>query len=391
MPDKPDVKHSALKEHKIKVLLIDDQRIVAEDIRRMLSEYSDIHYEYCPDPNNALQKAIEIQPTVILQDLIMPDIDGMTLVKYYQGHPKTKNIPVIVLSSREEGVTKAEAFEKGAHDYMVKPADKTELVARIRYHSKAYITFLERNQAMKALRTELDKAANYVRSLLPVEMTEGDIQSKWTFKPSIELGGDIFGCHYIDDTHFAMYLLDVSGHGVGSALLSVSAQNILRQKSFGDIDFRKPVDVAHLVNKSFQMSDHNGLYFTLWYGVFNTETRELEYLSAGHPPSVLVDSENQIHYLSTDNIIIGAIDDFPFQSGTIKIDPSSVLYIYSDGAYEVSDENDVMWTVEEMAAYLKHNRSDDDSEIFDLHGVLIERCGEVVLDDDYSILKLKFK
>jgi len=104
-------------ESRLRVMLVDDQAIISEALRRMLAEEPDIDYHYCGDPAQAMNQAIEFQPTVILQDLVMPDIDGMLLLKFYRSNPKTKSIPVIVLSSKEEPKIKSEAFEKGASDY----------------------------------------------------------------------------------------------------------------------------------------------------------------------------------------------------------------------------------------------------------------------------------
>ncbi len=215
----------SLTEHPITVLLVDDQAMIGEAVRRMLAGEKDIRFHYCSDPAQALKMAAEVRPTVILQDLVMPEIDGLTLVKFFRANPATRDIPMIVLSSKEEPKIKAEAFGLGANDYMVKLPDRIEVIARIRYHSKGYINLLERNEAhqamvesQKQLAEELAEAATYVRSLLPAPLAE-EIRTDWRFITSTSLGGDSFGYHWLDADHFAMYLLDVSGHGVGAALL----------------------------------------------------------------------------------------------------------------------------------------------------------------------------
>ncbi len=263
---------------KIKVLLVDDQMIVGETVRRMLADEHDIELHFCSEPANAISKAKEVEPTLILQDLVMPDIDGLTLVKFYRATAKLKNVPIIVLSSKEEAATKAESFSVGANDYLVKLPDKIELIARIRYHSRGYINLLERNLAyesleisQKALAKELAKAGEYVVSLLPEPINTPTVETFWRFIPSAQLGGDAFGYHWIDDEHYAMYLLDVCGHGVGSALMSVSALNVLKGSSFTGVDYTDPASVLTALNKSFQMSDHNGLYFTIWYDILDHE------------------------------------------------------------------------------------------------------------------------
>lgn len=135
-----------------RILLVDDQPMIYEALRRMLSGANDIELHYCSEGVDAVNKACEIQPSVILQDLVMPDIDGLMLVKFYHANDKTRDIPIVVLSSREEAKTKAEAFTAGAHDYLVKLPDEIELLARLRYHARAYTVNIERNAALAALK-----------------------------------------------------------------------------------------------------------------------------------------------------------------------------------------------------------------------------------------------
>src|SRR6478609_8771765 len=130
----------------IKVLLVDDQPVVGETVRRMLADEPGIEFRFCPDPAAAIDAANDFRPTVILQDLVMPDIDGLQLVRYFRANSVTRDIPLVVLSSKEEPVVKAKAFALGANDYMVKLPVKLELIARVRYHSRGYINLMERNE-----------------------------------------------------------------------------------------------------------------------------------------------------------------------------------------------------------------------------------------------------
>ena len=127
----------------IRVLLVDDQPIIGEAIRRMLVSETDVDFSYCGDPTHAIERAAEFKPTVILQDLVMPDVDGLTMLRFYRANPGTRDIPTIVLSTKEEATVKAEAFTLGATDYLVKLPDPIELTARIRHHSRGYIAQME--------------------------------------------------------------------------------------------------------------------------------------------------------------------------------------------------------------------------------------------------------
>ncbi|ODG96289.1 hybrid sensor histidine kinase/response regulator [Nostoc sp. KVJ20] len=122
----------------VRLLLIDDQVIISEAFRRIVATETDISLHYTSNPAKAIQDAIAIEPTVIFLDMIMPDIDGLMLLRWFRSHPVTRDIPIVMLSSKEEAKLKADAFAEGANDYLIKLPDAVELIARIRYHSKAY-------------------------------------------------------------------------------------------------------------------------------------------------------------------------------------------------------------------------------------------------------------
>jgi two-component system chemotaxis family response regulator WspR len=155
------------------VLLVDDQPMIAEALRRALADEDDIDLQYCQAPNHAVVKATEINPTVILQDLVMPDIDGLTMVEYFRANPQTNQIPIIVLSTKEEPEIKSKAFSLGADDYLVKLPDRIELIARIRHHSKAYIHLKERNEAFRALQESEKRLAQANKALEKLSSLDG--------------------------------------------------------------------------------------------------------------------------------------------------------------------------------------------------------------------------
>ncbi len=119
------------------------------------------------------------------------------------------------------------------------------------------------------LNSELAEAAEYVKFLLPQPITEGPLQADWRFVPCTTLGGDSLGYHWLDEDLFAIYLIDVCGHGVGAALHSVSVLNVLRSENLQNTDFRRPDQVLAGLNAVFPMEHHKEMYFTIWYGVYN--------------------------------------------------------------------------------------------------------------------------
>jgi sigma-B regulation protein RsbU (phosphoserine phosphatase) len=386
--------------HTITVLLVDDQEIVAEAVRRMLAGEPDIKLEYCQDPTKALEIARKIHPTLILQDLIMPGIDGLTLVRFFRASETTRQIPLIVLSTKEDPETKAEAFARGANDYLVKLPDKVELIARIRYHSNAYITLLERNEtydallaSQAALDRELKQAAAYVRALLPVRL-EGDIRTDWEFIPSTSLGGDSFGYHWIDADHFAMYLLDVCGHGIGAALLSISVINALRSESLNHVDFRNPGQVLAELNQVFKMENHNDMYFTIWYGVHQKQKGEITYAGGGHPPAIAITGDSpetaKLVKLPGQGFIIGAIPDRKYPVSSFSLKPFTRLFIYSDGIYEIDGCGDKVCMVEDFVQAVSDLYRENNAHVKGIIDTMKSRQGKGIFNDDVSILEIEF-
>jgi sigma-B regulation protein RsbU (phosphoserine phosphatase) len=383
------------------VLLIDDQPIIAEAVKRMLADQSDIAFHYCSDPTKAVAIAAEIKPTVILQDLVMPELDGLTLLKDFRSNEGLKEIPIVVLSTKEEPQVKARAFTLGANDYIVKLPDRIELIARIRYHSNAYIRLLERNDAFNrleesqiVLHAELAEAAAYVKSLLPVPL-QGPVEIDWRFIPSTQLGGDAFGYHWLDEERFAVYLLDVCGHGVGAALHSISIINVLRSRSLPMADFSDPSSVLKALNTAFQMEDHNNMFLTIWYGIFDKGTGKLTYSCGGHPPALLFtgDSLNtaQLIELRTPGIVIGAFPEADYENASCQLGKFNRLFVFSDGVFEIPKQDGTMMNYHEFTQFLMHTARKEGSELEDILQTMQSIQGRESFADDFCLLQVTWR
>ncbi|MDZ8066168.1 MAG: ATP-binding protein [Nostoc sp. DedQUE08] len=149
----------------VRLLLIDDQVIISEAFRRMVATETDISLHYTSNPAQAIQDASAIEPTVIFLDMIMPDIDGLMLLRWFRSYPVTRDVPIVMLSSKEEAKLKAEAFTEGANDYLIKLPDPVELIARIRYHSKAYNNLKALTTATATAQLQAQQLENTLREL----------------------------------------------------------------------------------------------------------------------------------------------------------------------------------------------------------------------------------
>jgi two-component system chemotaxis family response regulator WspR len=232
--DSAEAPLSPIVEESITVLLVDDQPIIGEAVRRALLREPDVQFRYCANPMEAIAVARETKPTVILQDLVMPNVNGLELVRQYRADPVTSGIPIIVLSTKEEPLVKSDAFKMGANDYLVKLPDQIELVARIRYHSKAYLLQLQRDSAYRALHESQQRLMETNRELERLTSVDGltGISNRRYFNEYIErewnraMRSQIpLSILLIDVDHFKQYN-DTYGHIAGDEVLRKVAQTM---------------------------------------------------------------------------------------------------------------------------------------------------------------------
>ena len=253
-------------------------------------------------------------------------------------------------------------------------------------------TLHERDEALSHLNNELSEAASYVKSVLPEPIATGTLRTDWRFIPSTSLGGDSFGYHWLDEDHFAIYLIDVSGHGVGAALLSVSIINVLRSHTLPDTDFREPQQVLSALNNTFPGERHNDMFFTIWYGVYNKSYQNLEYASGGHPPALLFSGPSSEKTLTaqlrTPNFVVGGRSDTTYQKKVHKIHGPSCLYVFSDGVYDITKADGSIWGFTEFLEFMAQPSISGQSDLDRLFTYTKKINQMDAFDDDFTILEI---
>jgi sigma-B regulation protein RsbU (phosphoserine phosphatase) len=250
-------------------------------------------------------------------------------------------------------------------------------------------------EAERRLRAELNEGAAYVRSLLPPRLVEKKLSCDWVFIPSASLGGDVFGYHAIESgsafDRLALYLIDVSGHGIEAALYSVTLMNVLKTQVLQGTDFGDPSSVLRRLNESFKMEEQNNLYFTAWYGVWDGATRSLRHASAGSPPAILRDKSGARRPLATGGPIVGAFEGVRYPCAVETIEPGSSLYLFSDGVFEIKKTDGSMLGLEGFSEILDGVSALDTAESLPL---LVERLqftsSSGRFEDDVSIVEFRF-
>lgn len=247
---------------------------------------------------------------------------------------------------------------------------------------------LEQSQELER---DLQKASAYVQSLLPAPLTTGPIRTQWLFQPSARVGGDAFGHLSLGDGRFAGYVIDVAGHGAGSAMHAVSVINVLRQKALPDTDFARPAQVLQRLNAMFPMEDHAGMYFTIWYGVFDSGTRMLEYASGGHHPAYLTDpGRTRLQPLRTRGLPIGAVPNAAYTSERTHVAEGSHLYIFSDGVFEITTPQGTLWGLPDFLPLILQPAVPGVEEPSRLFAAVRQAARPGPLDDDFSALVVTF-
>jgi serine phosphatase RsbU (regulator of sigma subunit) len=241
------------------------------------------------------------------------------------------------------------------------------------------------------LARDLQRAADYIRSMLPPPVRQGPVRTEWFFQPSAQLGGDAFGHLKIDDDHFAGYLLDVSGHGIGAAVHTVAVLNVLRQMALPGVDFVDPGQVLAKLNAMFPMDQHGGLFFTMWYGVYRVSTRQLFFASAGHHPAYLVDAQRLgAQPLQTRNPMIGAMPDRTFLQSSVAVPEGALLHVFSDGVFEVETPAGKPWRLADFLPLLTAPPQPGLTEPERLVRAVRQLARPGPPDDDVSMLTVTF-
>ena len=359
----------------IVVLLIDDQPTIGEAIRRMLATESDIIFHYCRDPTETLKIAKEVQPTVILQDLVMPDVEGLMLVRFLRAtDAPTHDIPLIVLSSKEEPLVKAEAFQLGANDYLVKLPDKVELIARIRYHSAAYNNLLKRKEAEEKLKeenlrlsAEIEITRRLQQMILPkteeLEQIKG-LDIAGFMEPATDVGGDYYDV-LNQNGRVKIGIGDVTGHGLESGVVMIMVQTAIRtlmtQNEGDPLKFLSVINRTIFDNVERINSDKN-----LTLSLLDYENNCLR-LSGQHESLIVVRKGGEVEIIDTIDLgfPVGLEEDISDFLGETEIllNPGDVVVLYTDGITEAEDPQGEMYGLERLCEVVSQNWEQSAQEI----------------------------
>ncbi len=333
-----------------KILIVDDS-IVNRMLLGFILTKAGFETLEARNGKEALDQAIRFMPDLILLDIMMPEMDGYEVCSALKGKDQTRDIPVIFLSAKAESEDKIRGLDLGGADYVTKPFDKGEVLARVRNQlkirsltQKLIQTNKELMEKQRKLDEDLRAAAVIQQSLLPQEIPSVDnVRIAWRFQPCELIGGDIFNVFRLDEDNLGIYLLDVSGHGVPGAMVTVSVHQLL-QPLQGDLvkkhknsppyyEITSPAEVCSILDHEYPIERFDK-YFTMIYAVLDTNRGLVRYANAGHPKPVLLRADGNVEWLDKGGTIIGLGGMLPFEDEEKKLHSGDRLILYTDGVLE---------------------------------------------------------
>ncbi|AEA14630.1 MULTISPECIES: fused response regulator/phosphatase [Bacillus] len=300
---------------------------------------------------------------LILLDIMMPEIDGLEVCRRLQKEEKFKDIPIIFVTALEDANKLAEALDMGAMDYITKPINKVELLARMRVALRLKSELNWHKEQEENLRNELDLATQVQRNLLSSPLREDHIKIEASYLPSFKLAGDMYYWYKIDENRYGIILLDVMGHGISASLVCMFISSVLRETIKCLID---PELVIKELNKYMTLlhneNDNIPYYFTAIYLVVNTEDRTVEYVNAGHPAGYVLVDETNVVELDRGSCAVGFFDEIKVKKTVIPFEKNAQILLFTDGVLEAI-ANDEFESEEKLRTFTERKWGDLEGEI----------------------------
>jgi sigma-B regulation protein RsbU (phosphoserine phosphatase) len=400
------------------LLVVDDDSFNRDIICPRL-EHRGYQVDTATDGRMALTKILEHSYDLILLDIVMPGLDGLQVLRRTRQYKSRTQLPVIMTTSLDAPHDVVNALKEGANDYVTKPIDIEILLARVGTHvilKRTAESLEESNRQLELvnfqLRRDLEAAAKIQRSLLPTyRPTFGNYEFAWRCEPCEQLGGDHLNIMALTENQIGFYVLDVSGHGVQAALMSVAVNHLLEpsqedtsvvnrpnrhRRCEADPGFfaSAPNEVAERLNRHFTFDLAVAQYFTLFYAVLDRRERTCRYVSTGHPPPIHLTAGGDVRVLESSGLPIGIFQPGeagyePFEERVIELKPGERLCVYSDGIVELRNKAKTEFGMHRLSESLRETRQKPlDQCVEGVFAATTEWRDGAPLSDDLSLVAL---
>lgn len=379
------------------LLVVDDDEMNRDMLSRRLARKG-FEVTVAENGEEALGLLESQEFDLVLLDIMMPGVDGLQVLERVRRERGASVLPVIMATAKDASDDVVYALRLGANDYVTKPLDFPVVLARVRTHLSLKRATAELTAAHARMQQDLAAAARIQRSLIPESLPRVDgVRFAWRYRPCDELAGDILDVFELPDGRLALYLLDVAGHGVPAALLSVTLSRVLSHFGEESMLFEasrpgtpvplSPAAVAERLNARFPMDPATRQYFTLAYGILDPAGCELRYVAAAHPGPIRVDRDGGAGQHPPSGMAIGWFPGTTYVEHRVELAAGDRVYFFSDGVIEATNEDDEQFGNDRLSRALAGCREADlDASLDGLLAELDRWTGESGAGDDVSVL-----
>lgn len=379
-----------------KILIVDDDSSTRNLLKIYLSQWG-YDCTLAEDGSHGWELYQQGAFDMVLTDWMMPGLQGPELCQKIRNDDRKRYTYIIICTVKDNVKNIVEGIESGADDYVTKPFDRNELKVRITAGERVLRLEYTLEMNNERLQRNLRQAAISLESMLPARSQGAPLSLDWMFRPAAYIGGDLFNVFSLDKDRMSIFSIDVSGHGVASALFAVTLSNMLRPwgpvskvsepgNRYGIENLTSPATVAATLNERFQLKPPTDLYFTMFYGVYNRKDGLLRWVRAGHPPPIhLADGDATL--LEDGDPPIGFLTDYEFTEFESKLKAGDRLFLYTDGIIDVTSPTFMPFGVDSLKKQLvslANTPLDEALRKFEKH-IVAFRGGED-FEDDLSLM-----
>jgi sigma-B regulation protein RsbU (phosphoserine phosphatase) len=331
----------------------------------------------------------ELPVDLILLDMMMPSIDGVEACRRIQEQSHLRDIPIVFVTAMGDSNKMAEALDAGAIDYVMKPINKIELLARIRSALRLKYEKNWHKERDKHIKSELELAKQVQGSVLSQPIDDENVKIDAIYLPSFELAGDFYAWYRISENRYGIILLDMMGHGISSSLVCMFISSVLQDTIKKITDPEQVIsELNRYMNRLFITDKLVNYYFTAIYLVLDTEMKTIEYVNAGHPPG-LVFMDDQVDVLEQSCCAVGFFEKINISKGKLIYTGSIQIMLYTDGLIEfLQEDRDSDIEIEVFTSQLKSYK---DLAFSDLAAKFNMRDNEVIQEDDICLVRISTK
>jgi len=369
-----------------RILIVDDVRANVDVLVEALRNESKLSVAL--NGESALRSVEKNPPDLVLLDIMMPDIDGYEVCRRIRANPASREIPVMFLSALEDVKNKAQGFEAGGNDYLTKPFELLEVKARVRslLEAKAYS-----DSVKEKIASELRIAKEIQLGILPADITtvgsQAGLDVHALLEPAKEVGGDLYEVLQTEDGKLVIVLGDVSGKGIPASLFMAVTMTLVRTlaRSAGD-----PGTLLRQVNDALARQNPRNMFVTVFCALYDPQSHELTYASAGHPPPVRIHQDAAEFLALKPGMVAGVFPGLTAENQSVTLQPGDAIVTYTDGVNEAFDAAGEMFGDDRLRQDLDHTGLTQAAELTaHLLDAVRQHAGEHPQSDDIAILTVR--